>query len=243
MGIPRRLLADDDERVVLAVRPHGKVLAGPVLVLVVLAPVTVVVAAFVPSGPAGPLIRLLVLGVGLLAIVRGAVVPFVGWRSTVYAVTTHRVVVRRGVLRRTGRDVPLARVVGLSFRTGAWDRLLGCGRVQIDAAGEAAPLVIDDVPAVEQFGHAVHRHAGLLDPAGDPEPGDDDAEDVLDEPDEAYPPGLLGDLDVPFEADEPSEGDVDDTAGADDEHLWVGARGEGAQDRTWRRRGRRGRRR
>ena len=36
MGIPRRALGDD-ERVVLAVRPHGRVLVGPVVVLFVLA--------------------------------------------------------------------------------------------------------------------------------------------------------------------------------------------------------------
>ena len=173
MGIPPRLL-DDDEQVVLEVRPHGRVLLGPVLVVLVVAPVTAVVAAAVPDGSVGSVLRLVVLGLGVLVVVRGAVAPWLVWRSTTYTVTTHRVSVRRGVLHRFGRDVSLGRVDGVTFRSGPWDRLFGSGRMRIDTAGEG-PLVLDDVPAVERVQRAVQAYADLA--AQDDEEAADDAVD------------------------------------------------------------------
>lgn len=262
MGIPQRALADD-ERVVLAVRPHGRVLVGPVVVLLVLAPVTGVVAGFVSPGGVGSVLRTVVLVLGGVVVFRGAVVPFLLWRSTVYTVTTQRVAVRRGVLSRFGRDVPLARVSGVTFRTGPLDRVFGSGRIRIDATGEG-PLVLDDVPAVEHVQRAVQKYAGL---AADEVP-DDLTDDLTDDPDDDPTDADLGpfgqdlldveDLDEPFE-EEGFDEDVDDEGHDDqdlgdedlgDEDLWdgdgaedVGGPDDGVHevdDETWRRRGRGG---
>ncbi|WP_088315697.1 PH domain-containing protein [Kineosporia sp. R_H_3] len=264
MGIPQRALGDD-ERVVLAVRPHGRVLVGPVVVLFVLAPVTGVVAGFVSPGGAGSVLRAVVLVLGGVVVFRGAVVPFLLWRSTVYTVTTQRVAVRRGVLSRFGRDVPLARVSGVTFRTGPLDRLFGSGRIRIDATGEG-PLVLDDVPAVEHVQRAVQKYAGL---AADELPDDSTDEPTDDLP--AYPAdpddGPFGhdlldveELDEPFEVDGSDEdlgdeGFGDESFGDEDQELEdeeledddgdedVGGGDDGVHevdDVTWRRRGRGG---
>jgi uncharacterized membrane protein YdbT with pleckstrin-like domain len=237
MRIPRRLLADD-ERAVLAVRPHGKVLVGPVLVLFVLAPVTVVIAAFVPPGGAARVLRLLVLGAGLLVVVRGSVVPFLAWRRTVYVVTTRRVVVRRGILRRRGRDVSLARVARLSCRTGTWDRPLGCGRLRVEVAGDVVPLVLDDVPAVEQVRRTIQRYAGHLPAAGAPEAGDEPDDEPAAEP--TAEPVAEPTAEPVAEPDagpaEPAAPDDERREPGDD--LWPGGPDDAADDVTWRRRGR-----
>ncbi|MBI4940252.1 MAG: PH domain-containing protein [Actinobacteria bacterium] len=220
MGIPQRALADD-ERVVLAVRPHGRVLVGPVVVLLVLAPVTGVVAGFVSPGGVGSVLRTVVLVLGGVVVFRGAVVPFLLWRSTVYTVTTQRVAVRRGVLSRFGRDVPLARVSGVTFRTGPLDRVFGSGRIRIDATGEG-PLVLDDVPAVEQVQRAVQKYAGLAaDDLPDELVGDPD-EDPTDVDDGPFGQDLLDveDLDEPFEEgfdEEGFDGEGSDEEGFDEE--------------------------
>jgi membrane protein YdbS with pleckstrin-like domain len=255
MGIPQRALGDD-ERVVLAVRPHGRVLVGPVIVLFVLAPVTGVVAGFVGSDGLGSVLRAVVLVLGGVVVFRGAVVPFLLWRSTVYTVTTQRVAVRRGVLSRFGRDVPLSRVSSVTFRTGPMDRVFGSGRIRIDAAGEG-PLVLDDVPAVEHVQRAVQKYAGL---AADElpeelpgEPVDEPAGDPADAVDTAFGQDLFDveDLDEPFE-EQGFEEDLDDEGfddeGFDDEGFDDGAEDVGGRDDgvhevddvTWRRRGRGG---
>ncbi|WP_088290641.1 PH domain-containing protein [Kineosporia sp. A_224] len=260
MGIPQRALADD-ERVVLAVRPHGRVLVGPVIVLFVLAPVTGVVAGFVSPGGVGSVLRTVVLVLGGVVVFRGAVVPFLLWRSTVYTVTTQRVAVRRGVLSRFGRDVPLARVSGVTFRTGPLDRVFGSGRIRIDATGEG-PLVLDDVPAVEHVQRAVQKYAGLADDDLPDDLPDDQADDPDEDPTDAdggpFGQDLLDveDLDEPFEEEGFDDEDSDDE-GLDDEDFGdedfgdegddgaedVGGRDDGVHevdDVTWRRRGRGG---
>jgi uncharacterized membrane protein YdbT with pleckstrin-like domain len=253
VGIPQVL--DDDEQVVLAVRPHGRVLVGPVLVLLVVAPVTVVMAAYVPGGPVGSVgsvLRWVVLGLGAIVVVRGALVPFLVWRSTSYTVTTHRVSVRRGVLHRFGRDVSLGRVTAVTFRIGPWDRLFGSGRIRIDTAGEG-PLVLDDVPAVEQVQRAVQTYAGRAqdDDAADDEAADedvdpfDDVEDAVD--DGAFEEDVDGDdwddVDVRVADDDGHDDDDDDADDADDDWDGGGVADPGraeVDDVTWRRRGRSG---
>lgn len=229
MGIPQRLL-DDDEQVVVDVRPHGRALVGPALVLLVVAPVTVVMAASVPGGQVGSVLRWVVLGLGALAVVRGAVVPFLVWRSTSYTVTTHRVAVRRGVLHRFGRDVLLGRVSAVTFRSGPWDRLFGSGRIRIDTAGEG-PLVLDDVPAVERVQRAVQTYAEMAqdDDAAADEGGYDAFEEEADGDDWA-------DVDVRGADDEDDDEEYDDEDGWDDP---AGEQDE-VDDVTWRRRGRSG---
>ena len=44
-----------------------------------------------------------------------AVKPWIEWRTTHYVFTTHRVLIRRGVLRRTGRDISLQRISDVAF--------------------------------------------------------------------------------------------------------------------------------
>ena len=267
MGIPPGLLADD-EQVVVAVRPHGRVLVGPALVLLVVAPVAVVMAASVPGGAVGPALRAVILVLGGVVVLRGAVVPFLLWRSTTYTVTTHRVALRRGVLHRFGRDVALSRVSTVTFRSGPWDRLFGSGRIRIDAAGEG-PLVLDDVPAVEDLQRAVRAYAEraarddeddadgdddgfggelVLDTSGVGDELDEDAEDAEDDDaadDERWPQDRYGDELTGGSADEDADevredrpGDGDDP---DDDRDDVAGPGQGGMDDvTWRRRGRGG---
>jgi hypothetical protein len=49
-GIPKRLLADDED-VVMALRPHWKEMVGPVLVLLVTCPVATYLATIVTAAP------------------------------------------------------------------------------------------------------------------------------------------------------------------------------------------------
>jgi uncharacterized membrane protein YdbT with pleckstrin-like domain len=76
--------------------------------------------------------------------------PFLRWRTTRYVVTDRRLITRRGVVARSGRDVPLSRITDVSFSHGLLERLLGCGTLLVESAGERGPLVLADVPGVER---------------------------------------------------------------------------------------------
>ncbi|MFL6138171.1 MAG: PH domain-containing protein [Frankiaceae bacterium] len=148
MAFPQRLLGDD-ERLVLHQHPHWKVLVLPTLLL----PVIVGAAAFgiaaMPDGSAQAPARWAVLGVALIALVVLCVVPWLRWRTTHFILTDQRIVLRSGILARTGRDIPLARVNDVTFSHSLVERLLRCGRLMVESGGERGQVVLDDVARVE----------------------------------------------------------------------------------------------
>jgi uncharacterized membrane protein YdbT with pleckstrin-like domain len=71
--------------------------------------------------------------------------------------TTRRVIIRRGVLSRSGRDIPLTRVNDVSFQHSVIERALRCGTLTIESAGEHGQVVLPDVPRVETVQREVYR--------------------------------------------------------------------------------------
>ena len=158
-GIPKRLLADDED-VVMALRPHWKEMVGPVLVLLVTSPVATYLATIVPEGSAQKWLRLAVLVVAVLIVLRFVVWPFMRWLTTSYIVTDRRIITRVGVVARTGRDMPISRVNDVTFsHSGLLERILGCGTLVVESAGERGQLVLRDVPHVEEVQRDVYKLA------------------------------------------------------------------------------------
>lgn len=158
-GIPERLLGED-EHVVLAMRPHWKELVGPASVLLVVSPLASFSAAKVPEGDVQRWLRLVIVAVAVAILLRWSLWPFLRWLTTSYAVTDRRLITRVGVIARHGRDMPLSRVNDVSFdHSGVLERILGCGTLVVESAGERGQLVLRDVPHVEEVQRDVYRLA------------------------------------------------------------------------------------
>lgn len=156
-GIPKRLLADDEE-IVMAMRPHWKEMIGPVLVLLVTCPVATYLATAVPDGSAQDWLRLAIVVLAVLIVSRFTLWPFVKWLTTSYVVTDRRIITRVGVVARTGRDMPVSRVNDVSFsHSGILERILRCGTLVVESAGERGQLVLRDVPHVEEVQRDLYR--------------------------------------------------------------------------------------
>lgn len=156
MGVPARQLAEG-EQVVLKLRPHGRVLVVPALVLIATSAVASYVAAALPPSDVRLQLRLGIALLALLVVLRWSVRPFLRWLSTTYAVTNRRVIVRRGVFSRVRRDVPLWRLDDVSVQRSLLQRMLRSGTLVVESGGEQGPLVLSDVPAVEQVRRELHR--------------------------------------------------------------------------------------
>jgi uncharacterized membrane protein YdbT with pleckstrin-like domain len=156
MGFPKRLLGDD-ETLVLSLRPHVKVLFAPGAVLLVVAPVSAVLIGIVPDSFAQIWLRGAVAVVTGLLLLRWTVWPFVVWWNTVYAVTTRRLVIREGVFGREGHDMPLTRLNDVSFAHSFWERMLGCGTLVVESAGERGQIELTDIPKVEQVQRTLYQ--------------------------------------------------------------------------------------
>ena len=135
MAISAKLLGAD-EYVVVSTRTHWKALVFPVFLLLVVAGAGGFLAAIVPTGSMRTPLRIAILAVGVVVLLTFAAKPFLNWFFSTYTLTNRRLITRHGVLTRTGRDIPLMRINDVSYEHGLIDRMLGCGTLLIESAGE-----------------------------------------------------------------------------------------------------------
>jgi uncharacterized membrane protein YdbT with pleckstrin-like domain len=155
---PEELLRGD-ERVVVHKHPHWKMLILPVLILLAIVGIGSYLAALIDgqSWQRYGWITLGVLGgVGLLWL---TVVPLLRWRTMHFVLTTRRVLVREGILSRSGIDIPISRINSVQFRHSIIDRILGCGTLIIESASDE-PLEFDDIPQVERVHSLLNYELG-----------------------------------------------------------------------------------
>jgi uncharacterized membrane protein YdbT with pleckstrin-like domain len=172
-----------DEHVVLHLHPHWRMLVRPVLVAVL--GVLAVVAGFVflPAGGAGTVASYTIAAIGFGLVAVFTLWPYLVWRTTHYVFTNERVLVQHGVLSRDRRDIPLTRVNDHAMNQRFAERLLGCGTLLIESAGERGQVVLADIPDVERVQTTLYK---LVEAQHDRHSiGDDELRDVLGErPDE-----------------------------------------------------------
>jgi len=163
----------EGEYVVLRLHPHWKTVVRPVLLLAVIVVAVIAALAYLPRVTDQAQVRLGIAVAAVLLAIAFCAVPVLRWRTTTYELTNHRLRLRSGILSRTGRDFPLARVSDVSFSQRLSDRVLGCGQLVVESAGEHGQLVLTEIPQVVGF------QAQLLQLVGD----------ELSRPPGTYPPG------------------------------------------------------
>ena len=149
MGFSQKLLGAD-ERVLIHTRTHAKVLILPAVTLVFLCLVVGVGAAIVPEG-ARPIGQIAVALIGLVLAIWLVVLPFLRWWTSTYTVTNRRLIMRRGILTKVGKDMPLMRINDVSYERSLVDRMFGCGTLYVQTAAEGGTIKLDDVPNVERI--------------------------------------------------------------------------------------------
>ena len=157
MAFPRKLLGDGEE-IVHELHPHWKALVFPVLLI----PLVVGIATFLyfsidGNSTADKVGRWAVIAVAAVLLIWGSLIPWLRWLTTIYVMTTERLITRSGILSRSGRDIPLSRVNDVSFSHNLFERILRCGTVTIESAGERGQLVMTDVPRVEYVQRELYR--------------------------------------------------------------------------------------
>lgn len=224
MGFPKRLLSDD-EILVLELRPHVKVLARPVLTLLVVSPIAALLAGYVPDWSIQLWLRVAIGVIAGVILLRWTLWPFIVWWNTVYAVTTRRLVIREGVFNRSGHDMPLTRLNDVSFSHNFFQRMLGCGTLVVESAGEHGQLELDNIPKVERVQRTLYR---LSDDARTSVTGG------AQQPYRDVDPELADDDELPDEGepdDRPRDGGTADDGFPDDGDRGSGSGGRGRSGR------------
>ena len=146
MALSKKLLSQD-EVVVRHMHTHIKTLLPAIIVEVLLVGAAAVGSFYVPEDSrywALPTIWIAVLLLSIPLIL----VPWIKWITTTYTVTTKRVITRKGIIKRTGHDLPLTRISDIQIEKDFDDRIFGCGTLALQTSADD-PLLLRDVPKVE----------------------------------------------------------------------------------------------
>ncbi len=142
------------ENLVLRDHPHWitvvKSLVVPVVLLIV-----AIVADFTLLGPDYglyvPRLRTF-LTIGVVALVLlWFIVVWIRWQSITYTLTDQRITIQAGVFSRQEKIIPIDRVQDCTTRQSLVGRILGYGRVEIDAAGAQGAEILDHLPKPGDF--------------------------------------------------------------------------------------------
>ena len=160
MGFPPKLLHPDEE-VLVDVHPHWRFLVKPLLAVLVLAAVLVV---------AGPVLAVsvpVIIGVGALAglAVLWFLVRWLRWSNEHFVVTSERLIHRKGVVAKSGMEVPLERVNNISFNQTAMERMMGSGDLMIESGGESGQQHFRDIPRPGQVQQKIYAAMEALEDA------------------------------------------------------------------------------
>ena len=148
MPLPRKFL-NDDEELLVEMRPHWVFFARPLFVAVAaMAGLIAIVVAF-PSIPDWATDVLLVLAAIPVLWLVGRLFR---WRNYLLVLTTTRIVVRRGVFGRNTTQIRLQRITEICLSQKLWERVISTGRLLIDVQGEDDAVVLEFVrrPATVQ---------------------------------------------------------------------------------------------
>jgi uncharacterized membrane protein YdbT with pleckstrin-like domain len=136
------------EEVKLHLHPHWIVMLAPAFWTVVAVTGIAAGAIFLPPSTGNNVALIAIGAVALIIFLWLAFAPFVVWRSTHYVFTTKQVLFREGVLRRDERGIPLAKVNDVKSTQNLFERMLGCGTLTVESAGEHGQSVLENIPRV-----------------------------------------------------------------------------------------------
>lgn len=153
MGIYPEELLTEDEEVLREFHPHWRVLLPATGWLVLGVAVAVAGGVLLDNDIA----TYVALALGAVVVVVLAIPKFVSWRFKVYVLTNERIIVRDGIIRRGGTEIPLENINNVLFNQGVVERLLGYGDVLIESAGTSGQSRFTDIPDPEAFQSEVYR--------------------------------------------------------------------------------------
>ncbi len=135
VAFPADVLSEQEE-VVLHLRPHGRSMVGPALVVVLAITGMILAWVLLPENEGGRIGLALVAAIMIYHGLRYGVLPLAEWRCTHYVLTNERILTQQGLLVRVRRDLPLNRVNDHTLAQTLLDRVFGTGTLVIDSIGE-----------------------------------------------------------------------------------------------------------
>ena len=125
MPYPRRLL-NDGEEIALDIHPHWWFMSRPAAAFLVSGVLFLWLLA-VLDGAAWETGLKWIVGLVALASLVWLAIRWLVWRTTHFVITSDRVIARKGVVAKSGIEIPLERVNNVSFKQSLFERLIDAG--------------------------------------------------------------------------------------------------------------------
>lgn len=140
MAYPKNLLIPGEE-VVLDLRPHWWFLTPRALLTT--AAIIFGIVVFAKTGGFGDgqsgvdqTFRML-FGIAVLVSLVWFLLRLAKWATTEFVLTNKRVIYRYGVIGKNGKEIPLDKINTVFFDQTVFERMIGCGTVAMESAGES----------------------------------------------------------------------------------------------------------
>ncbi len=150
MGFPRKYL-NDGEEIILDLRPHWVFLVGPALALVAALALAIWVATVNVDLVIYPALALAIVAL-LFFLVR-----YARWVTTDFVLTTDRLIYRKGVVSRQGKEIPLERLNDVSYHQSLVQRFLGAGDLLVESGGERGQSQFGSFAHPQDTQNEIHR--------------------------------------------------------------------------------------
>jgi len=145
VAFPEDILTEG-EHVDMHLHPHWKALIRPFFVMLLAIAAVIAVAIWLDNA----ITTYAVAGLAVIAIAWLAAWPWLVWKTTHYVFTNERVLLQTGVFSRDRRDIPVSRINDHSMSQTFIERMLSCGTLTIESAGERGQSVLKEIPHVEK---------------------------------------------------------------------------------------------
>ncbi len=161
MAFPKRLLIQG-EQLVLDLRPHWIALVMPVLGVIAILVVQYFLYQLNDSWfDDSSFVNMAIGIVAVVAIVAFPVRRFVSWFTSIFAVTSDRVIHREGFIAKRSMEIPLEAINDVRFEQGVIDRMVGAGSLLISSASETGTNTFRDIRHPEEVQRTIY-HQGEL---------------------------------------------------------------------------------
>ena len=153
MAVPTKLL-NEDEELVLDLRPHWWLLSGPIAVLALAVAGLVALAVVVDDAPDPAIWVVAALAVAALV---WFLVKYAVWATTHLVLTSDRLIYRSGVIAKRGIEIPLERINTVFSNQTVFERMLRCGDLVVESGGERGRQSFADIPRPAAVQNEIYR--------------------------------------------------------------------------------------
>lgn len=145
MAFPRKLL-NYGEEIILDLKPHWLFIALQSGVLTAVIIVAIIVFGMTSSWTGvGDTISTWIVAFGFVAAAFWFGLTYLRWVTTMFVLTTDRIISRSGIVSKHGTDIPLERVNTVLFSQGVLERMVGAGDLTVESASETGASKFSNV--------------------------------------------------------------------------------------------------